>query len=69
MSFDVVELIEKYRVEKRYSQVEMADLLGVSQSTYCRWRSGKSLIKYKHYPAIAQLLGLSAKDILPPAFN
>ena len=69
MKAPLIDLLEQYRKEKRYSQTEMAQLLGVSQPTYCRWRSGKYPIEYQRYPLIAQLLGLSAKDMLPPDFK
>jgi transcriptional regulator with XRE-family HTH domain len=69
MNPPLIDLLEQYRKEKRYSQAEMAELLGVSQPTYCRWISGQHPIEYQRFPSVARLLGLSAKDILPPDFK
>lgn len=69
MAVNLIELLEKYRVEHRYPQSEMAELLGVSQPSFCRWRCGKGQIPYKLYPAIAKLLGKRLKDIIPPEFQ
>lgn len=69
MKVDVIELMEKYRVNNRYSQDGMADLLGTSQPTYNRMRRGDYKIPHKLYPAIAKQLGLRLRDILPPEFR
>ena len=69
MAVNLIELLEKYRVEHRYSQVELAELIGTSQPSYCRWLCGKGQIPYKQYPVIAKLLGRRLKDILPSEFQ
>lgn len=65
MKVDVIELMEKYRVERKLSQTEMAELVGTSQPTYCRWRSGRAAIAAKYYKIIAKLFNLRLGDILP----
>lgn len=66
MAVNAIDLLEKYRVENRYSQSEMADLVGTSQPTYCRWLSGRAVVKAKFYKTIARVCGLPLREVLPP---
>ena len=61
---DLMTMLEKYRAEHRFSQEEMAHLIGTSQPTYCRW-IGNGNIAQKCYHAIAKLFGLPLRDIWP----
>ena len=40
-SMDIIERLRKYRLEKRMTQQELADALGVTFSTVNRWFNGK----------------------------
>lgn len=46
MKIDLMERLEKYRVANKLSQCEIADKLGISQPTYCRWLCGKGEIAF-----------------------
>ena len=39
---DIIKRLERYRLENRISQEDLADTLGVSFSTVNRWLNGKS---------------------------
>ena len=69
MKVDAVEIMEKHRIEHRYSQDEMAHLLGTTQPTYNNWVNRQREIKIKYLPAIARRCGVSIRDLLPPEFG
>ncbi len=45
--------------------MEMAEKIGVSQSTYHNWESCKSEIPLKCFPQISKVLGISLIEIIP----
>lgn len=53
----------KLRKERRLSQAEVADQLGVCQSTYCAWESDRSLPNAKCYIDLAVLFGVEIGDL------
>jgi DNA-binding XRE family transcriptional regulator len=56
--------LKRLRQEKtHYSQQDVADQLGIKQSTYCNWESGKSDMGSDYLPQIAQLFGISISDL------
>ncbi len=50
---------KKLRELRDFNQTEMADLLGVAQSTYCRYEAGIVPIPAETQAKIAFILGLS----------
>lgn len=58
-------LLLKTRKERRLSQNEVAEHVGVCQSAYCAWESGHSVPKARYCGALAALLGIELKDLLP----
>ena len=61
----------KFRRKLNFSQENVADAVGVSQSSYCEWEKGRSP-KSEFYPKLRDALGLSSIDEffndLPPPF-
>lgn len=55
--------LRKYRTEKRLTQLELAQQLGVSQQTVARWESATAL-PTNHLEALAELLEVDADTVL-----
>ena len=69
MAICVIDLMEKYRKQERYSQLDMATFLNVSQPTYNNWINRKNKIDLKHYPEIARLCKVPLREIMPAGFE
>ncbi len=59
----------KYKHSKGYSQRQVADLLGVAQSTYSDWESDKSKPKPHNYLKIAELYDIDLKELMSDTPN
>jgi transcriptional regulator with XRE-family HTH domain len=59
-------LLLKLRKERRLSQAEVADRLGICQSTYCAWESDRSLPNARHYVNLALLFQMELKELTAP---
>lgn len=59
-------ILLKLRKERRLSQAEVADQLGVCQSTYCAWESDRSLPNAGHWVNLATLYEVELKELIPP---
>ena len=61
-------LITQYMKEKRnkqnLSQKEMAERLGVTQSSYSKWECGKVIFKTRHLIKIAGVLNVTVDELL-----
>jgi transcriptional regulator with XRE-family HTH domain len=55
---DIIEQLEKYRFEKKLSQEEIAERLGVAFSTVNRWFNRKSSPRKMQNYHIQKLIGL-----------
>lgn len=49
---------------KGYTQVELADKLGVNQATISGWQNGLRMPRTKQLPDIAKLLGVSVSTLV-----
>lgn len=58
------ERLKKYRQEKRLTQQELADLLGVSNKTVSRWESDGGYPDVTMLVPLARALGVTADDLL-----
>ena len=63
------EKILNARQALRLAQTEVAEHLGIAQSTYNNWESAKHTPSIKHIPKLCQVLKLELNDILPPPHN
>jgi transcriptional regulator with XRE-family HTH domain len=57
--------LRKYREKLRLSQKEVAELIGVSQTTYYNWEADKSSMKIEYTAAIVQVLKIDVFTLLP----
>lgn len=53
----------KLRKQRRLSQAEVADQLGICQSTYCAWESDRSLPNAKCYLNLAVIFGVEVSEL------
>ena len=60
-------LLLRLRKERRLSQAEVAEQLGISQSAYCSWESEKAIPGVRYWPALAAFLGVELRELLAPA--
>jgi len=58
--------LREYRYKNNYSQQKVAELLDVSQSTYCDWESDKIFPKSENLSKVAKLYDIDIKDLLTP---
>jgi len=56
--------LKRIRLEKRISQCELAEKMGVSQSTVGMWECGKNKPKYANLEKIASILDVPISDLL-----
>ncbi|TAH19310.1 MAG: XRE family transcriptional regulator [Cytophagales bacterium] len=61
---NVSENIKKIRIEKSLTQVEMADRLGIKQSSYQQIESGRNDITFSRLQQIADVFQMSVIDII-----
>lgn len=55
----------KYRRNHNYSQKQVAELLDVSQSSYCDWESDTSSPKIENLMKVAKLYDIDINELLP----
>ena len=55
--------IKSAREKKGYSQEKMSDILGISQSKYCRLENNKTFIDWNKLPLLAETLELNLSDL------
>lgn len=58
------ELIKNKRIEKGYTQLELGDLLGVSNKAVSRWENGDSFPDIGVLESLSSLLGLKIQDLV-----
>lgn len=58
--------IKKYREEKNLTQQELADMLGVGQSSVATWETGKATPRADKLIAMAKYFNCSLEELLLP---
>lgn len=56
--------LREYRYRNNYSQQKVAELLDISQSTYCDWESDRSFPKAENLSKVAKLYDVDINDLL-----
>lgn len=56
--------IRSLRKREGYDQAELAEALGVSKETVCRWETGKSIPRQRYVNALAKRFALTHDDLL-----
>ena len=59
--------LDKLRIEKGYTQENLAKLLNIATPTYCQYEKGQRLVPKNVADAIAEILGVSCDEIFLPA--
>lgn len=59
LEYDVGQTIIKHRKDKGWTQLELADRLGVSPKTVSKWESGNGLPDIGYFPMLADLFDVS----------
>lgn len=49
-----------------YTQTEIAEKIGVTQSTVSLWESGQTHPRTKHIPRAAEVYGVDASELVAP---
>lgn len=58
-------LLRKLRTQKKVSQSELAEQVGVGQSTYNNWESDRSLPNARSYGKLAAVLEVDLNQLIP----
>ncbi len=55
--------LKKRRSKTKFSQQEIADMLGVDRNTYTRWENESTDIKSQYIPKLAEIFQVSILDL------
>ncbi|WP_149243431.1 helix-turn-helix domain-containing protein [Dyadobacter sp. 32] len=58
-------ILRKLRTQHNFSQQEVADKVGVSQSTYFTWENDRTIPNIKCYFKLSSVFGVDIKDLIP----
>jgi transcriptional regulator with XRE-family HTH domain len=61
--------LKRLRGETKYSQRDIADILGVDKNTYANWESEQNDIKSEHIPKLAEIFDVEIKDLFEARNN
>lgn len=64
-NMDTIDKINYYLVKQGKTGADLSRALGLSNSIYSQWNTGKSKPKKSKLSVIAEYLGVSVEDILP----
>ena len=64
MNENFSENLRKARIEKKLTQQQVADLLGVAKSTYCQYETGASEPNILRLKNLAKILGINIDTLL-----
>jgi len=63
MSNNYFKLIKKIRIEKKLSQEEISQKIGISRSSYIAFEQGKTELNFSQMTKLANLLGVSLQEV------
>lgn len=55
--------IKKLRTKTKFSQTDVADIIGVDRNTYANWENETNDIKSEYIPKLAQIFDVEIKDL------
>lgn len=61
---DVVHNLRKIRVEKGYSQMDIAEVLNTTQQQYSKYENGQNEIPVRHVITLCKYYGISSDWLL-----
>ena len=59
-------VIKKYRLEKEYTQIQLAQLLNISDKAVSKWENGRGCPDISLVPELSRILGVDVSAILEP---
>jgi transcriptional regulator with XRE-family HTH domain len=59
-------ILHRHRTNAGLSQQAVADLIGISKTTYHNWESDKTDMKVSFLPKLAEVFGVDLSDLFPP---
>lgn len=63
-TMDVIQNIRKIRIERGYSQLEIANLLNTTQQQYSKYENGQNEIPVRHVITLCRFYEVSADWVL-----
>ena len=66
---DTIDKINYYLVKQGKTGADLSRALGLSNSVYSQWNTGKTKPKKSKLMAIAEYLGVSVEDIMPDGYD
>jgi transcriptional regulator with XRE-family HTH domain len=57
--------LHQFREKSRLSQQEVAEKLGIGQSTYSQWESDQSTFKVEYLTKLAEIYDVDATELIP----
>lgn len=57
-----------YRRSQKITQRQLAQLIGVRDSTVCKWETGRARIPAERVPSLCEALGCEPADLRPDLF-
>lgn len=57
-------ILLKLRRERRFSQIEVAERIGVCQSAYCTWESDRAMPSARYYSSLAALFNVDLAALI-----
>ncbi len=57
------------REDRKMTQIEMAELLQIPESTYARYERNESQVAYNKLVSFAELLNVPVQELLPETFS
>lgn len=61
---DVIQNLRKIRIERGYSQIEIAELLNTTQQQYSKYENGQNEIPVRHIITLCKFYEISADWLL-----
>lgn len=61
---DVIHNIRKIRIEKGYSQMDIAEVLNTTQQQYSKYENGQNEIPVRHVITLCKFYGISSDWLL-----
>ena len=55
--------IKKLRTKTKFSQTDVADIIGVDRNTYANWENETNDIKSEYIPKLAEIFDVEIKDL------
>jgi DNA-binding XRE family transcriptional regulator len=56
-------LLQKYRIQKRWTQQELADRIHKTKQAVHRWEDNKGIMSYESALALSKVLGIQMEDL------